>query len=44
MLHEVRVCNSYKMCVPVEMDAYGYGVNFQLIIVALNFDSNNDLT
>lgn len=33
MPYEVRVCSSYKMCVSVEMDAYWYGVNFQLIAV-----------
>lgn len=44
MPKEVRACSSHKMCVLVEMDAYWYGVNFQLITVALNFDSNNDFT
>lgn len=38
ILYGVRVRSSRKMCVPLEMDAYGYSVNFRLIIAALNFD------
>lgn len=44
MLKEVRASSSHKTCVSVEIDAYWHGVNFQLITIALNFDSNNDLT